>query len=115
MSAPMDVPRLADLHGLPIDVVPSEEPGVVSVTSWANDGSVVTLTWDETAASVHVRWMEVDEVRLVVEREMVSKVSIRHDRGEIEFWVWLDAGGLGGQLVVRVGDRVGVVDALLRK
>lgn len=115
MSAPMDVPRLADLHGLPIEVVPSDEPGIVSVTSWANDGSVVTLTWDEAAGSVQVRWTEADEVRLLVERETVSKVTVREDRGQIEFWVWSDAGGLGGQLVVRVGDRVGVSDALLRR
>lgn len=115
MSALMEVPRLSDLDGLPVEIVSSEEPGVVSVTSWANDGSVVTLTWDETAGSVHVRWAEADEERLVLEREMASKVSVREDRGRIEFWIWSDAGGLGGQLVVRVGDHVGVSDALLRK
>ncbi len=111
----MEVPQLSDLDGLPVEVVNSEEAGVVSVTSRANDGSVVTLTWDETAGSVHVRWTEADEERLVVERELASKVSVREDHGRVEFWIWSDAGGLGGQLVVRVGEHVGVSDALLRK
>lgn len=115
MSALMEVPQLSDLDGLPVEVVSSEEPGVVSVTSWANDGSVVTVTWDEIAGSVQVRWTEADEERLVVEREMVSKVSVREDHGRIEFWIWSDAGVLGGELVVRVGDHVGVSDVLLRK
>ncbi len=111
----MEVPRLSDLEGLPVEVVSSDEPGVVSLTSWANDGSIVTLTWDETAGSVHVRWTEADEERLVLERETVSKVSVREDHGRIEFWIWSDAGGVVGQLLVRVGDHVGVSDALLRR
>lgn len=115
MSALLEVPRLSDLDELPVDVVPAEEPGVVSVTSWANDGSVVTLTWDETAGSVQVRWAEAEEERLLVVRETASKVSVRENHGQIEFWVWSDSEGLGGQLVVRVGDRVRVSDALLRK
>jgi hypothetical protein len=110
-----EVPRLSDLDGLPVQVVSSNEPGVVSVTSRASDGSVVTLTWDESAGSVHVRWTEGDEERLLVERETASKVSVREDHGRIEFRVWSDTGGLGGQLVVRVGDHVCVSDALLRK
>ncbi|MFT4296058.1 MAG: hypothetical protein QM582_11670 [Micropruina sp.] len=115
MSELMEVPRLSELDGLPVDVVPGDEPGVVSVTSWADDGSVVTLTWDETAGSVHVRWLEAEEERLLVERETASKISVRENHGQIEFWVWSDAGGLGGQLVIRVGDHVSVSDALLRK
>lgn len=115
MSALMEVPRLSDLDGLPVETVPAEEPGVVSVTSWANDGSVVTLTWDESGGSVQVRWTQTEEVRLLVEREAVSKISVREKRGGIEFWVWVDGEGIGGQLVVRVGDHVDVSDALLRK
>ena len=115
MSTPMEVPQVSDLGDLPVDVVSSHEVGVVSVTSWADDGSVVTLTWDETAGSVHVRWTEADEERLVVEREAVSKVSVREDHGRIEFWIWSDGGDLGGQMVIRVGGRVGFSDALLRR
>lgn len=114
MSAAMEVPQLSDLDGLPIEVVRLDEPGVVRVTGWANDGSVVTLTWDEVAGSAHLRWVEDDEERLALEREAVSKVSVREDHGQVEFWVWSDAGGLAGQLVVRVGDHVGVSDVLLR-
>ena len=58
MSAMREVPQIADLAGLPVEVVPSDTPGVVSVTAWANDGAVLTLTWDEIAGSVSVRWLE---------------------------------------------------------
>ena len=115
MSALIEVPRLSDLDGLPVETVPAEVPGVVSVTGWANDGSVITLTWDETAGSVHVCRTQTEEVRLLVEREAVSKISVRESHGGIEFWVWVDGGGIGGQLVVRVGDHVDVSDTLLRK
>lgn len=115
MRAFMEVPRLSDLDGLPVDIVLADEPGVVSVTSWASHGSVVTRTWDETAGSAHVRWTEAGEEPLRIERETVTKVSVREDGGQIEFWVWSEAGGLGGQLVVRVGAHVGVSDALLRR
>lgn len=73
------------------------------------------MTWDEIACSVSVRWQEGDEDRLILERETASKVSVREEQGRIEFWIWSDADGLGGELVVRVGDRVNVSDALLRK
>ncbi|QRP47966.1 hypothetical protein [Amycolatopsis sp. FDAARGOS 1241] len=111
----MEVPQLSDLDGLPIEVVPADEPGVVSMTARANDGSGVTLTWDEIAGAVHVRWTEANKERLPLERETVSKVSVREEHGQIEFWVWSDADGLGGQLIVRVGEHVRVSDALLRK
>jgi hypothetical protein len=114
MNAQLEVPELADLAGLPVDVV-SDSAGVVSVTTWANDGDVVTLSWDEIAGSVNIRWLEGDVERLVLERETVSKVSIREEQSQVQFWIWSDAAGLGGQLVVRVGERVMVSDAILRK
>jgi hypothetical protein len=115
MGAILEVPQLADLAGLPVEVTTLDAPGTVSVTAWANDGAVVTLTWDEIAGSVSVRWVEHGTERLALERESVSKVSVRGERDRVEFWVWLAADGLGGQLVVRVGEHVGLVDAILRK
>ncbi|GAA1845729.1 hypothetical protein [Agromyces salentinus] len=115
MSAAMEVPLLSDLDGLAVEVGPPESLGLASVTCWADDGSVVTLRWDEIAKSVHVRWTESGEDRLIVEREAVTKVSVRENSGRVEFWVWSDGGSLGGQLVVRVGERVHVSDALLRR
>lgn len=115
MSVVPEVPLLSDLNGLPLEVVALEEPGAVSVTAWANDGAVVMLIWDTIAASVHLRWVEAEEVRLTITREGLSKVSVREERGQIEFWVWSDAIDFGGQLVVRVGDRVNVSDAILRR
>ena len=54
MNALMEVPRVSDLDGFPVEIVSLEGPGAVSVTTWANDGAVVTLTWDEIAGSVFV-------------------------------------------------------------
>ncbi|HEX2133546.1 MAG TPA: hypothetical protein VHH15_18535 [Actinophytocola sp.] len=115
MSAPLEVPRLADLDDLAVEASLSDASGVVSVTAWANDGSVVVLTWDEIAGSVSVRCTQGGEERLVIERETASKVSVREEYGRVEFWIWSGAEGLGGQLVVRVGAYVGVSDVLLRK
>ena len=111
----MEVPQLSDLDGLPVEITWPDEPGVVRLTSRASDGSVVAVTWDETAGSVHVLWTDGDEERLRIYRETVAKVSVRHVDGRVEFWVWSDGGGSGGQLVVDVGSRVRVADALLRK
>ena len=111
----MEVPQLSDLDDLPVEVVDSEQARVISVTSRSNDGSVVTLTWDEVASSIHLRWTEADRERLVLEREMISKVSVRDNHGQTEFWIWSSASDLGGQLVVRVSDQVSISDSLLRK
>ena len=115
MSAQLEVPRPSDLDGLSVEVVLSDEPGVASVTAWANDGAVVVLTWDEVAGSVLVTWTQDNEERVRIERETASKVSVREDRGQVEFWVWTDAGDLGGQFVVRMGEHVGLSEVLLRK
>ncbi|MFV0458062.1 MAG: hypothetical protein ACK5MT_04720 [Actinomycetales bacterium] len=113
MSALLEVPRLGDLDGLPVDIDVSGSLGVVSVTGWSGDGDTVVLTWDEFAGSVTVRWLEDSEERLVIEREAASKVSVREEEGQVEFWIWSGSDGLGGQLVVRVGERVRVTDAIL--
>ena len=115
MSALLEVPRITDLDGLPVDVASSDELGVVAVTASAGDGAVVTLTWNEVAGSVSIRWLEAGDERLALEREIATKVSVCEEHGQVEFRVWSEADGLGGQLVVRVGEHVGVSDALLRK
>lgn len=115
MGAAMEVPRISDLAGLPVEVAVPGEHGVVSLTASANDGSVVTLTWDEVARSVHVRWTAGGEERLVIERETVSRVSVRVESGRVEFWIWSRAGDIGGTLVIRVGEAVHMSDALLRR
>ncbi len=114
MSAQLEVPRLDDLRDLPIEIEPSDQAGVVSLTAWANDGGSVTLTWDEIAGSARIRWIDGDSERLVLERETVSKISVRDVGGSVRFRVWSRSHGLGGELVVDVGERVSVRDALLR-
>lgn len=115
MGSPLEVPQIVDLVGLPIEVVPLDSPGVVSVTAWANAGAVVTLTWDEIAGSVMLRWIEAGKERLVLEREAASKISVREEGGQVLFRVWFDAGDVGGQLVVWVGEAIAVSDVILRK
>lgn len=62
-----------------------------------------------------VRWLGDADERLVIEREAAAKVSVREEQGQVEFWIWSDTDGLAGHLVVSVGDRVRVTDAILRK
>lgn len=111
----MEVPRTADLEGLSVAVEPLGDPGIVAVTAWANDGAVATLTWDELASAIRVRWIEGENMRLSLEREFVARLSIREERGAVEFWIWSESEGLGGQLVVRIGDQVTVSDVILRR
>ncbi|AMB42059.1 hypothetical protein IG195_08815 [Arthrobacter sp. TES] len=113
MSAPLEVPRLEDLSDVGVGIETSDQPWVVDLLAWANDGSTVTLTLDEIAGSASIRWIHGDEVRLVLERETV-KVSVRGERGVIEFHVWSRWGGMAGELIVRVGEHASVHDTLLR-
>ena len=108
----LEVPHLTDLDEDRVDVV-SHEAGVASVTAQARDGDLVTLTWDELACSVHVRWMSGSHERLTLERETASKVSVRVDHDQVQFHVWSEANDLRGKLVVRIGGLVEVIDALL--
>ncbi|WP_291379381.1 hypothetical protein [Demequina sp.] len=114
MSVRLEVPDLDDLSDLGVAIEPSEQPGVVSLTAWAGDGSSVTLTWDEIAGSASIRWVDGDHERLVLERETASKISVRADGASLQFHVWSRSQGLGGELVVRVGEGVSVRDVLLR-
>jgi hypothetical protein len=110
----IEVPRWDDMSGLPVEVVPGDESGVCSVTAWAGNGDDATVTWDEQARSVHVRWQSDNVARLTIAREMVSKVTIRDTGEHIEFHVWLRSDGLGGELIITIGTHIDVTDTLLR-
>lgn len=114
MSAQLEVPRREDLSDIGVGVETSDQPWVVSLVAWANGGNTVTLTWDETAGSASIRWLNGDEERLVLEREAPVKISVRDKRGVIEFHVWSRWEGMAGELIVRVGQHVSVHDTLLR-
>lgn len=114
MSAQLEVPRLEDLNDLGIVIEPSSQSWVVSVIARANDGSTVKVTWDEIAESASVRWLNGDEVRLALERETASKISVRDEHGGMVFRVWTRCEGLDGLLTVQVGEHVTVHDTLLR-
>lgn len=114
MSAPLEVPRLEDLAYLGPDVHAAEEPWIVSVSVVAKDGDKIVIAWDEISGSVHVSWMSADQTRLVLEREIVSKVSIHKDRDGLQFRIWSRSADVTGEVTVRVGAQVAVHDALLR-
>ena len=110
----LEVPSTSDLIHLPVEVVPEDEPGVVSVTAHAADCDTVTLVWDVIARSVTIRWMSSHVVRVRMERELATKVSVLADEGAVEFLSWIRASDLGGHLVVRVAESVSISDAILR-
>ncbi|WP_265523125.1 hypothetical protein [Oerskovia flava] len=114
MTGSVEVPGGDDLSGLPVDVSQGEEPWVRTITARAGDGDELTLTWDEVAASVHVRWSSSGRTRLEVYRECLTKVSVRDVGSCVELRVWCRDVELGGQLVAEIGERVVVTDTLLR-
>ena len=114
MGAPLEVPTLEDLTNLGLDVETAEEPWIVSVSAVAKDGDKVVVTWDEISGSVHVRWINTDETRLVLERDIVTKVSIQSNRDALEFRIWSRSADVTGELTVCVGAHVACHDALLR-
>lgn len=71
----LEVPQRDDVRDLGIEWTTLEQPWIVAVSVSANDGSVVTLTWDEIASSVQVRWSHGLKDRLVLEREAATRVS----------------------------------------
>lgn len=114
MGARLEVPSLDDLAALGVLAESSDDGTVVSVTTWAGDGDLLILTWDEIANSASVRWSQGGQERLALEREMVSRISVRSDGGEVQFRVWSRCQHLSGALVVKAGARVTVRDAVLR-
>lgn len=110
----LEVPVVDDLIELGLVVDRGEDPWVATATAWAADGSGVALTWDEIARSVAVRWLDDAGDRARLERERATRVSVRRqDDGTIEFRVWMRSADLGGELLVQVGRRVTLSDALL--
>ena len=110
----LEVPATADLAHLTVEVVPGDDLGVQSIRAYADDGDVVTLTWDEFARAVTVSWRAPDLERLRIERELATKVSVSDERGAVVFRCWSEGVGFGGTLVVRVAERVTVSDVTLR-
>ena len=113
MSALLEVPRVSDLTSLTVDVV-SDQAGVVSVSATAGDGDTAILTWDEITGTVALRWAAGGRERLNFTRESATRVTIREQVDAIEFHVWSRSEGIDGQLVVRVGKEVSVIDQILR-
>lgn len=107
------MPNLSDIETLGLEVMQLDDTGVVSVSLSATDGATVTLTWDEIACSVAIRWMDNDVERLRIEREAVSKVAVSEDGGIVKFQAWMSHGNIKGRLVVRVGQQVSVDDTIL--
>lgn len=111
----LELPSISELSHLKVAIAPQDELGVVAVTANAEDGDSVTLTWDEVARSVTIRWMTNGVERVRIERELATKVSILEDRDAVEFRSWIRASDVDGHLLVRVANRVTISDSILRK
>lgn len=115
MNLRFESPRSSDLSGLPIYVDTSGDPGVTSVTAWANDQSEVRMTWDEVAQSVTVTSEAGGRQALRIDREGVSRVSVTEpSAGIVEFRVWSGSGDVSGVLSIQVGEHLTLQDTLLR-
>lgn len=114
MLRSLQVPTEEDLAELPVEVLPGSEPGVCTITAVVGDGGEVSVTWDELASSVTVRWRSGGKERLVVERETATLVTIREERDQVVLHVRSEADELTGDLVIAVGADVTVADTLLR-
>ncbi len=114
MSPQFEAPRVEDIRALGLEVESSEEPWVVTVRSWAKDGSCVQLAWDEVAGSASIRWIDGQNERLTLERETVQKVSIQAEGGVVRFRVWSRSEGVNGKLHLDIADTVSVRDTQLR-
>jgi len=84
----LEAPPIAEIIHLPVELVPVEGLGVVSVRAHSDDGDTVTLTWDEIAGSCTIWWRQGEVRRLRIDRELATKVSIREDHGAVEFRCW---------------------------
>lgn len=109
----LEAPRITDLTWMSVAAEPLDDG--VRVTAWARDGAEVTMSWDETRASVMLTWDHEGVRILSLSRDHVAKVSVREDRGDVEFWVWsrYRSDGLVGHTVALVNDRVVIRDQLL--
>ena len=114
MQEPMEAPRLEELEAEHFVVERGQEPWVVSVTASAKRLDEVKVTWDIIAQSVHVRWLKEDRDVLVLERETVSRISVRRLHEDVVFEVLTRSADVHGVLQVTVGESVSIVDAILR-
>lgn len=115
MSRRLEVPLDEDLAELPLEVLSGESLGVSTVLAVAGDGSELSVTWDEIACSVTVRWRSEGTDRLVMTRETATQVTIRDERDHTDFRIRSESDELTGELVIGVGSVVTVSDALLRR
>lgn len=111
-----EAPRAEDLdhiEGVDVTLPSTDEPWIVSVTARADDGAQVTMTWDVSARSVAIKWIDEQGEVMALERETVTKVAVGDERSSIWFHVLSRSEGLSGELQVRIGDRVNVRDTHL--
>lgn len=116
MCPPLTAPDADDLAVLGLDTWTVDEPWVRSVSFPTEDQGDVTVTWDEIAGSVHVRWAAPDGRRVVeVTRETVERVAVTPEGAGHRTTVTSTSDGIAGRLVVTVTPAgVEVDDTLLR-
>lgn len=110
----LEVPHIEELAEYPVEVQVSDQVGVVTLIARANDNDELALTWDITVRSVAILWKDQDGVnRLRIERESITKVSLRTTDQGLEIRVWFASSDVGGQMLVQVNEDVRFSDTIL--
>jgi hypothetical protein len=115
MAARFEVPADEVLAGLPVEVAHHDEPWVTTVSSTADDGTVVDLTWDQVAASISVRVRRGEAELARFEREAIVLVRVFESNAGLHFEAELSVDAVGGVLGVDIGTTVTLRDVLLRR
>jgi len=115
MTSRLDVPDRDVLAALPVEVATGDEPWVATIRAVADDGVIVEMTWDQVAASVAAAVLSDGVPVFRAERESITSIRVLKSELGLHFEAELEAGDLGGVLIIDIGPTVAVRDVLLRQ
>lgn len=115
MGVRLEVPDLAVLAEMALEVVTHDEPWVTTVRAIADDGLVAEMTWDQVAASVTAIVLRGDRTVVRIEREAMERVQVTRSDAGVHFDAALASEELGGTLTIDIGPTVSIRDTLLRQ
>lgn len=115
MPAPLVAPDDEQLAEWGLEAQVGDEPWVRSVQLPTGDGSALTITWDEVAASAYVRWTTSTGTVAELTREAIDTITIERRDDGLVLTVAMMGDGLSGTLTVAVSPTgVQFQDTLLR-
>lgn len=113
---PAEVPRLEDIRELGIDVVPNDDGNIddsYTITLEANDGDVLTCSWDTTTNTSFAKWERDGRSRITMTRELLERVTVNSEHGTTEVTYWSKAEDFSSKFRITVGDAIEIEDVLL--